>query len=61
MLVRYDWEAASAAVAAKFGSEEGNENQFGVEAFFPDLFIGEAEDDLLTMIILGDKPDHLTT
>ena len=45
LLVRYDWESASAAVAEKFGSEEGNENRFAIDEFFPDLIIG------------GDMPD----
>ncbi len=40
LLLRYDWEAASASVAKKFGAEEGNENQFGIDEFFPDLVIG---------------------
>ena len=39
LLVRYDWDAAAASVADKFGSEEGNESQFGVDMFFPDLVI----------------------
>ncbi|MBP88299.1 MAG: hypothetical protein CMJ64_16550 [Planctomycetaceae bacterium] len=41
LLVRYDWESAAAALADKFGNEEGNESQFGPEMFFPELIIGE--------------------
>ncbi|MBI2480874.1 MAG: hypothetical protein HYV60_20270 [Planctomycetia bacterium] len=41
LLVRYDWESAAAALADKFGNEEGNESQIGPEMFFPDLIIPE--------------------
>ena len=37
LLVRYDWETASANMAEKFGSEEGNENKFAAEDLFPEL------------------------
>ena len=39
LLVRYDWEAASAALADRFGTEEGNEGQFGPSDFLPQLII----------------------
>ncbi len=39
LLVRYDWEAASAALADRFGTEEGNESQFGPADFLPQLII----------------------
>ena len=39
LLVKYDWESAAASLAEKFGSEEGNESQFGPEMFFPELII----------------------
>ncbi len=39
MLVRYDWELASEKLAAKFGTEEGNEGKFGADSFFPELLI----------------------
>ena len=34
LLVRYDWESAAAALADKFGAEEGNETRFGIESLF---------------------------
>jgi hypothetical protein len=40
LLVRFDWETAAAHLADRFGSEEGNEPQFGGEDFFPELIIG---------------------
>ena len=40
LLVRFDWETAAAQIADRFGSEEGNETQFGGEDFFPDIIIG---------------------
>ncbi len=40
LLTSYDWEAAAEKVAERFGAEEGNENQFGIDEFFPDLVIG---------------------
>lgn len=40
LLVRYDWETASAKVAEKFGQEEGNETVFGPDQFFPELIVG---------------------
>jgi len=40
LLVRYDWETAAAQLADRFGSEEGNESQFGGEDFFPELIVG---------------------
>ncbi len=40
LLMKYDWEAASERLAEKFGAEEGNENQFAIDEFFPDLVIG---------------------
>ncbi len=39
LLVRYDWEAAAAALADRFGTEEGNESQFGPADFLPELII----------------------
>ena len=42
LLVRFDWETAAAQIADRFGSEEGNESQFGGEDFFPELIIGPA-------------------
>lgn len=42
LLVRYDWESAAAALAEKFGNEEGNESQFGPEMFFPELIIPDS-------------------
>ncbi|MDP6554478.1 MAG: hypothetical protein QGF59_00175 [Pirellulaceae bacterium] len=39
LLVRYDWDAASAALADRFGTEEGNEGQFGPTDFLPQLII----------------------
>jgi len=39
LLVRYDWDAASAALADRFGTEEGNESQFGPSDFLPQLII----------------------
>ncbi len=45
LLTRYDWESASAAVAEKFGTEEGNERQLGVDSFFPELIVGPAVPD----------------
>jgi len=42
LLVRYDWESAAAALADKFGNEEGNESNFGPEMFFPELIIPES-------------------
>jgi hypothetical protein len=33
LLIHYDWEAAAAQVAEKFGHEEGN--SFGIDQFFP--------------------------
>ncbi len=42
LLVRYDWESAAAALAEKFGTEEGNESQFGPEMFFPELIIPDS-------------------
>jgi hypothetical protein len=41
LLIRYDWDSAAAAVAAKFGREEGNENQLAIDEFFPDLILGQ--------------------
>lgn len=38
LLVRYDWEAAAAAIAERVGSEEGNES-VGSDMFFPELII----------------------
>ncbi|MCO6459673.1 MAG: hypothetical protein J5I93_30540 [Pirellulaceae bacterium] len=38
LLVRYDWEGAAAALAEKFGTEEGNETQFG-GSFLPELIV----------------------
>lgn len=43
LLVRYDWEGAAAALADRFGSEEGNESRFGGEMFFPELIIPTQE------------------
>jgi len=42
LLVRYDWDSAAAALAEKFGNEEGNETQFGPEMFFPELIIPDS-------------------
>jgi hypothetical protein len=42
LLVQYDWEAASASLAERFGIEEGNEQQFGPGGFFPELIIPSA-------------------
>ncbi|MEO8497863.1 MAG: hypothetical protein ABI614_22580, partial [Planctomycetota bacterium] len=42
LLVRYDWDSAAAALAEKFGNEEGNESQFGPEMFFPELIIPDS-------------------
>lgn len=39
LLVRYDWDAAAAALADRFGTEEGNESQFGPSDFLPQLII----------------------
>ena len=39
LLVQFDWEAASASLAERFGVEEGNEQQFGPGGFFPELII----------------------
>jgi len=39
LLVRYDWDAASAALADRFGTEEGNESEFGPGDFLPQLII----------------------
>jgi len=39
LLVRYDWESAASMLAARFGAEEGNEQRFGPQQFFPDLII----------------------
>jgi hypothetical protein len=54
LLVRYDWESAAAALADKFGSEEGNESQFGPEAFFPELIIGGGAEPEVTEVAAGD-------
>ncbi len=42
LLVKYDWDLAAETLAEKFGSEEGNESQFGPEMFFPELIIPES-------------------
>ena len=42
LLVRYDWESAAAALAEKFGNEEGAESQFGPEMFFPELILPDS-------------------
>jgi len=42
LLLQYDWEAAAAALAERFGVEEGNEQQFGPGGFFPELIIPSA-------------------
>ena len=37
LLVRHNWEQAAETLAARFGSEEGNESQLGVGELFPSL------------------------
>ena len=39
LLVAYDWELAAEKLMNIFGSEEGNEKQFGAADLFPDLII----------------------
>lgn len=51
LLVKYDWESAAAMLAEKFGSEEGNESQFGPEMFFPELLIPEKDIPATTEVV----------
>lgn len=60
LLVKYDWESASAAVAEKFGSEEGNESQFGPEMFFPELIIPESNAPPTTPVTAADSDEPIT-
>jgi hypothetical protein len=39
LLVHYDWEAAAASVAEKFGAEEGSRYHFSGDSLFPELII----------------------
>lgn len=43
LLMAYDWEAAAASIAEKFGAEEGNQYQFGSDELFPELIIPASE------------------
>jgi hypothetical protein len=43
LLMRHDWDAAAEKLAAQFGAEEGNEGEFGADAFFPELIIPAAQ------------------
>lgn len=61
LLVRYDWESAAATLAEKFGTEEGNESQFGPEMFFPELIIGEGAEPEVTDVAAAEnveQPDN---
>lgn len=61
LLVRYDWEAAAAALADKFGNEEGNESQFGPEMFFPELIIPESTPPAETQLASNDIEKSIVT
>jgi hypothetical protein len=54
LLVRYDWEAASAAIAERVGSEEGNESSMGGDMFFPELIIPSSDQASGATATLGD-------
>ncbi len=55
LLVRYDWEAAAAALAERVGSEEGNESSFGADSFFPELLIPSSNE-----VAVNDEADEST-
>ncbi|MBC8355178.1 MAG: hypothetical protein H8E66_24650 [Planctomycetes bacterium] len=60
LLVRYDWDSAAAALADKFGNEEGNESQFGPEMFFPELIIPESGSPASTEVATADVDEPIT-
>ncbi len=43
LLIQYDWEAAAANVAEKFGAEEGSRYHFSGNSLFPELIIPSGE------------------
>jgi hypothetical protein len=51
LLVRYDWEAAAAALAERVGAEEGNES-VAADMFFPELIIPST-----TEVAAADQPN----
>jgi hypothetical protein len=61
LLVRYDWEAASAALADRFGTEEGNEGQFGPTDFLPELIIPSSTPPAISDIASADVDAGDTT
>ncbi len=60
LLVRYDWDSAAAALADKFGNEEGNESQFGPEMFFPDLIIPDSGSSVATEVAAAQSEEPIT-
>ena len=54
LLVQSNWEAMAAKVADLFGSEEGNETQFGGDEFFPELIIGAGSKTTDTTVVTPD-------
>ena len=39
LLMRFNWDGAAEAIAARFGAEEGSRYEFGGDALFPELII----------------------
>ncbi|MDA1052474.1 MAG: hypothetical protein O3C40_18615 [Planctomycetota bacterium] len=60
LLVRYDWDSAAAALAEKFGNEEGNESQFGPEMFFPELIIPDSGSPVGTEVAATENAEPVT-
>ncbi len=60
LLVRYDWDSAAAALADKFGNEEGNESQSGPEMFFPELLIPDAGSPVATAVARTEVVEPVT-
>jgi hypothetical protein len=46
LLVKYDWEAAAASVAEKYGAEEGSRYHFGGDSLFPELIIPSGDEEM---------------
>jgi len=56
LLMAYDWQSASAAVAEKFGAEEGNNES--VTDLFPQLIVPGSVDDIAEPQPEADKPNE---